>query len=153
MADVETLIAAGAMALPSFTPSGGPFPGTGGKGRIVGPLPEAPRARAALASLYLALMTSVCLDLVRSRGQVIIDGPLSGDRLFPGLLAALLPGQTVVVSSEPRGVARGAALLWGWSARSAPAPLNLTPVVAPGLTGLAGYERRWRRAAAATSGA
>jgi L-fuculokinase len=53
-ADIEALIAAGTMALPSFTPSGGPFPGTGGKGRIVGPLAEAPRARAALASLYLA---------------------------------------------------------------------------------------------------
>ena len=30
MADVETLVAAGTMALPSFTTSGGPFPGTGG---------------------------------------------------------------------------------------------------------------------------
>ena len=151
MADVEALIAAGIMALPSFTPSGGPFPGTGGKGRIVGPLPEAPRARAALASLYLALMTSVCLDLLRSRGQVVIDGRLAGDRLFASLLAALLPGQTVAVSSEPQGVALGAALLWGWSVRSEPAPLDLTPVPVPRLAGLAGYERRWRRAAAATS--
>ncbi len=153
MADVEALIAAGTMALPSFTPSGGPFPGTGGKGRTVGPLPEAPQARAALASLYLALMTGVCLDLLRSRGQVIIDGALAGDRLFAGVLAALLPGQRVAVSSEPRGVATGAALLWGWSARSAPAPLDLFPVPAPKLAGLAGYERRWRRAAAAATGA
>jgi sugar (pentulose or hexulose) kinase len=150
MADVEALIAAGTMALPSFTPSGGPFPGTGGKGRIVGALPE-PRARAALASLYLALMTSVCLDLLRSRGRVIIEGTLADDRLFAGVLAALLPGQTVAVSSEPQSVALGAALLWGWSARSAAAAPELTPVDAPRLTGLAGYERRWRRAAAATS--
>jgi sugar (pentulose or hexulose) kinase len=96
-------------------------------------------------------VTSVCLDLLRSRGQVIIDGTLAGDRLFAGLLAALLPGQTVAVSSEPQGVALGAALLWGWSARAAPAPLDLAPVPAPRLTGLAGYERRWRRAAAAVS--
>jgi L-fuculokinase len=74
MADVEALIAAGTLALPSFTASGGPFPGTGGKGQIVGPAPGTPRARTALASLYLALMASACLDLLRSRGQVIIDG-------------------------------------------------------------------------------
>jgi hypothetical protein len=97
-------------------------------------------------------MTSVCLDLVRSRGQVFIDGRLAGDRLFASLLAALLPGQTVAVSSEPQGVAVGAALLWGWSVRSEPAPLELTPVLVPRLAGLAGYERRWRTAAAAATG-
>jgi sugar (pentulose or hexulose) kinase len=98
-------------------------------------------------------MTSVCLDLLRSRGQVIIDGTFAGDRLFASLLAALLPGQTVAVSSEPQGVALGAALLWGWSGRSEPAPLGLTPVSVPRLAGLAGYERRWRRAAAAATSA
>jgi sugar (pentulose or hexulose) kinase len=149
MADVEALVAAGTMALPSFAASGGPFPGTGGKGRIVGPAPEAPRARAALASLYLALMTNVCLDLLRSRGQVIIDGAFANDRLFAGLLAALRPAQPVAVSKERQGVALGAALLWQWTERSAPAPLELTPVVTPQLTGLGGYERRWRRAAEA----
>ena len=151
MADVEALLAAGTMALPSFTPSGGPFPGTGGKGRIVGPAPEAPCARAALASLYLALMTRVCLDLLRSRGQVIIDGAFVDERLFTGLLAALRPGQSVAVSSPRQGAALGAALLWGWSERTAPAPRDLKPVVAPRIAGLAAYERRWR-AAAETAG-
>jgi sugar (pentulose or hexulose) kinase len=149
MTDAEALIAAGTMALPSFTAGGGPFPGTGGKGRIVGPAPESPRPRVALASLYLALMTSMCLDLLRSRGQVIIDGACADNRLFTGLLAALRPRQPVAVSAARRGAALGAALLWGWSERSAPAPLELTPVVAPGLAGLSAYERRWRRAAEA----
>ena len=149
MADVEALIAAGTMALPSFTASGGPFPGTGGRGQIVGPAPESPRARAALASLYLALMASVCLDLLRSRSQVIIDGAFADDGLFAGLIAALRPGQAVAVSSERQGPALGAALLWGWSERSAPTPLVLTRVGAPRLAGLAGYERRWRSAAEA----
>jgi sugar (pentulose or hexulose) kinase len=147
VADVEALIAAGTMALPSFTASSGPFPGSGGKGRIVGPAPTSLRARAALASLYLALMTSACLDLLRSRGQVVIDGAFADDRLFAGLLAALRPGQRVAVSPERHGVALGAALLWGWSERSVAAPLDLTRVVAPMLAGLAGYERRWRSAA------
>jgi sugar (pentulose or hexulose) kinase len=100
VADVEALVAAGNMALPSFTASGGPLPGTGGKGRIVGPVPQSPRARAALASLYLALMASVCLDVLDSRGEVIIDGAFADHRLFAGLLAALRPGQPVAVSNE-----------------------------------------------------
>ena len=51
VADVQALIAQGTMALPSFTRSGGPFPGTGGKGRISGPRPRSARERAALACL------------------------------------------------------------------------------------------------------
>jgi L-fuculokinase len=149
IADVEALVAAGTMALPSFTPSGGPFPGTGGKGQIVGPPPGSERARAALARLYLALITSACLDLLRSRGEVIIDGPLADDRLFTGLLAALCPGQPIAASNERHGAALGAALLWGWSERTAPAPLDLRPVAAPRIAGLAAYERRWRAAAEA----
>jgi L-fuculokinase len=149
MAEIELLLAAGTMALPSFTTTGGPFPGSGGKGQIVGPAPESARTRAALGSLYLALMASVCLDLLRSRGLVIIDGAFAHNRLFTGLLAALLPGQTVAVSTERQGAALGAALLWGWLERSDPAPLDLTPVIAPRLAGLACYERRWRAAAEA----
>jgi sugar (pentulose or hexulose) kinase len=149
VADVEALVAAGTMALPSFTTSGGPFPGTYGKGQIVGLPPNCGRARAALARLYLALMASACMDVLRSRGQVIIDGPLADDRLFTGLLAALCPGQPVAVSSERHGAALGAALLWGWSERTAAAPLDLRPVVAARIAGLAAYERRWRAAAEA----
>ncbi len=40
---VRELIAKGIMALPSFTDSGGPVPKSGGRGRIVGDLPPAPR--------------------------------------------------------------------------------------------------------------
>jgi L-fuculokinase len=148
-ADIEALVAAGTMALPSFTRSGGPFPGTADKGQIVGAQPNDGRARAALASLYLALMASACLDLLRSHGQVIIDGAFADNRLFTGLLAALRPGQPVAVASERQGAALGAALLWGWSERTAPAPLDLTPVAAPRIVGLAAYERRWRTAAEA----
>jgi sugar (pentulose or hexulose) kinase len=151
VADVEALVAAGTMALPSFTASGGPFPGAGGKGQLVGPQPDSERALAALASLYLALMTSACLDLVRSRGQVIVDGPLADDRLFTGLLAALRAGQPVAVSKERHGAALGAALLWGWSERMAPAPLDLRPMVGLRIAGLAAYERRWRAAAEAAA--
>ena len=151
MADVEALIAAGTMALPSFTSGGGPFPGTSGKGRIVGAASGPGPARAALASLYLALMASACLDLLRSRGRVIVDGPFADDHLFTRLLAALRPGQPVAVSTQRHGAALGAALLWGWAERTGPVPVDLTPAPAPRIAGLAPYERRWRAAAEAAA--
>jgi L-fuculokinase len=147
VADVEALIAAGTMALPSFSWGGGPFPGTGSKGRIIGPAPETPRARAALASLYVALMTAVGLDLLGSRRAIVIDGALVDDPLFAGLIAALRPDQPVAVSRERAAVAIGAALLWGWSERQAPVRLDLAPVAGLRVRGLAAYARRWRTAA------
>jgi sugar (pentulose or hexulose) kinase len=80
---------------------------------------------------------------------VIIDGPLAEDPMFTGLLAALCPGQPVAVSGERHGAALGAALLWGWSERTAAAPLDLRPVAPPRIDGLAAYARRWRAAAEA----
>jgi L-fuculokinase len=150
-ADVEALIAAATMALPSFGRDGGPFPGTGGRGRIVGPMPETPRARAALASLYVALMADVALDLLGSRQRIVVEGRLLRNRLFLGLLAALRPEQPVLASPERAGTAIGAALLWGWTERSAPARLELRAVAPLRIGGLADYARRWRAAAEGTA--
>ncbi len=140
LGDVAKLIARGTMALPSFTDSGGPFPGTGHRGRIIGPPPEGPGERAALASLYGALMTNVDLDLLASTGDVIIDGGFADNQMFTGLLAALRPGQSVAISGAKDGTALGAALLWGWPRT---ASLDLEPVVAADLDGLHGYADAW----------
>jgi sugar (pentulose or hexulose) kinase len=147
IADVEALIAAGTVALPSFTDSGGPFPESGGRGLIAGPQPGSARARAALASLYVALMASASLDLLRSDNRLIVDGGFVDDPLFALLLAALRPRQPVVLSAEREGTAIGAALLWRWSERDGPAPLDLKQVPAVEIRGLAAYAERWREAA------
>jgi sugar (pentulose or hexulose) kinase len=146
---VAALVARGVMALPSFTRSGGPFPGTGAKGRIVGAAPQSASERCALACLYVALMASVGLDLLESRGQVIVDGSFAETPLFTALLAALRPGQPVLVSTERNGTALGAALLVGWAERTAPAPLALRPVTPAAIPGLAAYAEDWRAAALA----
>jgi sugar (pentulose or hexulose) kinase len=146
-AAVARLIARGTMALPSFTDSGGPFPGTGGQGRVVGPAPGSADQRAALASLYVALMASVGLDLLASTGRVIVDGSFADNKLFAGLLAALRPGQPVAVSSEREGTALGAALLWGWAERTAPVQLALQDVAPLAVPGLDTYAADWRAAA------
>lgn len=139
--DVAKLIACGTMALPSFTDSGGPFPGTGNSGRIVGPPPEGPGECAALASLYVALMTSVDLDLLASNGDVIVDGSFAENQAFTGLLAALRPGQSIMMSKAKDGTALGAAMLWGWPKTVS---LDLEPAVAADIEGLHVYADAWR---------
>lgn len=141
LADAARLIASDTLALPSFTDSGGPFPGAGNEGRVVGPEPETPAERAALASLYVALVTAVDLDLLAAEGRVIVDGSFADNRLFAGLLAALRPGQSIEVSTARDGTALGAALLWRWPERRA---LELEPVAPVDLDGLDGYARMWR---------
>ena len=141
--DVAKLVARGTMALPSFTDSGGPFPGTGGKGRIIGPPPEGPAERAALASLYVALMTAVDLDLLRSAGDVIVDGSFADNRAFTEILAALRPQQSILMSKAKDGTALGAALLWGWPRTVS---LDLEPEGMADIDGLAAYAGAWRSA-------
>ena len=85
-----------------------------GKAGIIGPPPEGPAERAALASLYVALMTAVDLDLLRSAGDVIVDGSFADNRAFTEILAALRPQQSILMSKAKDGTALGAALLWGW---------------------------------------
>ena len=114
-------------------------------------MPESARARAALASLYVALMADVGLELLGSRQQVIVDGGFADNRLFLGLLAALRPEQPLAASPERAGTAIGAALLWGWTERTAPVPLELLPVAPLPARGLADYARRWRAAAEAVA--
>lgn len=147
--DVEALIAAGTVALPAFTDSGGPFPESGGRGLIAGPMPDTDRAKAALGNLYVALMASVDLDLLKSTNRVIVDGGFAEDPLFSQLLAALRPDQPVARSREREGTAIGASLLWGWPTRTAPVQLDLEEVDAPSIAGLAAYAERWRIAAGA----
>ncbi len=144
--DAARLIKRGTMALPSFTDSGGPFPGTGNRGRIVGPPPEGARERAALAGLYVALMTSVDLDLLASTGDVIVDGSFADNQVFAGLLAALRPGQTIAMSKAKDGTALGAALLWGWPRTIS---LDLEAAVAADIDGLQAYADAWKSRALA----
>ena len=144
LADVTKIVEQGTMALPSFTDSGGPFPGTGNRGRIEGPVPQTPAEKAALATLYIALVTDTDLDLLASSGPIIIDGSFASNDLYAGILAALRPTQTVAVSRDHDGTALGAALLWGWDTRTEAARLRLDEVRPVGRDLLDSYRARWR---------
>ncbi|MBB2157113.1 carbohydrate kinase [Gluconacetobacter diazotrophicus] len=109
-ARIASLVARGIFALPSFA-DGGPYPGQAGAfvddaGRSVVPAPD---ERAALAALYVAAMTDLTLDLLRSTDAVVFDGGLAKVGAIPRLVAALRPAQAVLVGRNPEGTACGAA--------------------------------------------
>ena len=150
--EVADLVAADVMALPSFTDSGGPMPGTGLKGRITGPfresLRDSPEARAALASLYCALMVAESLDAISSKGNVIVDGPFSQNGVFLAVLAALRPEQAVLASEARDGTAAGAACLALMpNGRLPHIDIAMRKVAGAAIDGLAAYQQRWRERA------
>ncbi|MDX8478399.1 carbohydrate kinase [Mesorhizobium sp. VK24D] len=139
-AAIERAIDAGIIALPTFAP-GGPMPGR--TGEIVGRVSDA-EERAAVALLYVALMVDLSLDLIRSRGTVIVDGGLNAGGLLAGLLAALRPGQSFMQGATLEGSATGAAALAFESVGREFAADTPEPVRATNFKGLAGYRDGWR---------
>lgn len=145
---IEDFVAKEVMALPSFTDSGGPVPGTALKGKIVGPFAEGTQERASLASLYCALMVSESLAAIHSHGNIIVDGPFSQNNTFLAVLAALRPSQTLHASEARDGTAAGAACLALMPDGMLPhidVPLRrIAPAIIPGLKT---YQATWRRRA------
>jgi len=147
--DIHRLLEWGTMALPSFTDSGGPCPGTGGKGRFAVRPPASPSDRTALAALYCALMADLSIGHIGSANEIVIDGVFAENTLFCRLLAGLRPDQTVRVSAEREGTTVGAALLWDWENRPKPVPTELHLVEPLRPAGLDDYAAAWRAAALA----
>ncbi len=140
-ADIAAIVASNVMAMPAFTDQGGPFAGR--KGWIEGPSPPTPAARAALATVYAALMTAHMLRLLDAPGDIIVEGGFNRTPAFSATLAALMPGRKVFVAPAS-GAAEGAAMLarWGQSHE----PPKLAPAHAWNVPGLIDYAERWRRA-------
>ncbi len=109
--DDETLasvMADAALAMPSFVDAGGPFPGL--RGEIRGLDIDTPGRRGALATLYLALVSTTCLDLVKAYDTLLIEGQAARNPTLCGLIASLRDGP-VQVSGAASGVTMGAAAL------------------------------------------
>jgi L-fuculokinase len=141
-ADVAGAVASGALALPAFSDQGGPYAGR--VGRIEGEAPKTPKARAALATVYTALMTAHMLKLLEAPGDLIVEGGFTRSPAFAAVLARLMSGRRVVVAPTSAGAAAGAALLAHWGEPRDPPRLDPAPVWA--LPGLDAYRRRWEAA-------
>jgi sugar (pentulose or hexulose) kinase len=142
---VAALVAADTFALPGFADVGGPLPGTGGKGRIVGPRPSDDVARASLAALYCALMVSESLDAIGSKHDIIVDGPFSQNDMFLAALATLRPPQKVFASLLKDGTTAGAACL-ALTADGLLPKIDIAMRHIPATSiNLATYQQRWRK--------
>ena len=141
-ADIAAAVASGALALPAFSDQGGPFAGR--VGRIEGQAPATPKARAALATVYAALMTAHMLRRLDAPGDLIVEGGFTRSPAFAAVLARLMPDRRVVVAPKSAGAAAGAALLAHWGEqRKQP---RLEPAPAWAIPGLDAYRRRWEAA-------
>lgn len=134
---VIEVLARGAMALPSFA-SGGPYAGRAGAIEDAEDLSAAQRA--ALATLYSALMTAQLIESLGSAGEIFVDGPLARNPLFARLLAACVPAGTVRTYPEGGGT-RVAAHLARLRAPADESPVSAVPLRLPGLLD---YQARWR---------
>jgi sugar (pentulose or hexulose) kinase len=132
---IEVLTRA-SIALPSFA-SAGPYAGR--PGRIEGAEGLDASQRAALATLYSALMTAQLIESLGTAGEIFVDGPLARNPLFASLLGACVPVGTVRTYPEGGGT-RVAAHLAGLPAQPG-ALRNVTPLRIPGLLE---YQANWR---------
>lgn len=139
---IAQAIARGTMALPTFGTNDGQFPGSAGRGRILGPPPETAADRHALAVLYVALLTLACGRTLAPDRPWVLEGSFLRDPAFAGLVAALRPDQPTLLNPESYGIASGAALLCRPGGDAV--PLDLSPAVALALPGLIPYAARWR---------
>jgi len=142
-AEVARMVADGTIALPSFSYDEGLFPGRAHRGCILGPAPGTAERRHALAVLYAALLTDACLAALSRTGTIILDGVFVTDPLYPALVAALRPGDSVLYNLESYGTAAGCALLVEHARRTAPVHLALKTPDRLEIPGLAAYRERW----------
>ncbi|RXH15001.1 sugar kinase [Bradyrhizobium guangzhouense] len=135
---IERVIASGAMALPCFCGQGGPYATTEGvvRGEV------AARDRAALATLYCALVSDLMLTRMGATiGDLIVEGTFARNLPFCMALGALRPAQRVFAAKDAAGTARGAAMLAQWppSYRIAePGPIDSISIA-----GLDSYHKAW----------
>jgi sugar (pentulose or hexulose) kinase len=141
-ASLQRAIDCGQFALPSFAP-GGPFPARAGVLR--GPAPSSDEERAAIATLYVALMMDVVLDQLRSTNRIVLDGGLARNQALLGTLAALRPAQSIAHNVAAEGTAMGAAALAleAHGKRQVFAP-RIEEASALALKGLEAYREAWR---------
>lgn len=131
------VIRLGAMILPSVVIGTGPFPDAQFRWRNE---PQEPAERKAAASLYTALMTQTCLDLIGAEGPVVVEGPFALNQLYLEALHSL-SRRDVYASEATTGTAIGAALLTGISLE-----VPMTRIDGQ-IDGLAAYAEHWLKSA------
>lgn len=137
-AAAEAVIARKVMLLPNVVEGSGPFPGRTmswiGK-------PEDEAERYVAASIYMALMSAACLDLLHAAGPIVVEGPFAQNGVYLKALSSVT-GRPVAVLKEgaSTGTADGAALLTGIEA-----PVTEEMTILGGYD-IAAYAAAWQEA-------
>jgi sugar (pentulose or hexulose) kinase len=108
-ADIAAVLARRPLLLPSIQRGSGPFPQRKSEWRVHGSL--TPGERHAAITFYLALMTSVCLDLIGADGPIVTEGPFAHDESYLRMLAAATRRAVIPNASSDTGTQIGAAWL------------------------------------------
>lgn len=144
--DMQAVLSGNVMLLPSIQHGSGPFPRrTAG---WTGPAPVGGCLFVA-ASFYLAAMTATCLELVGARGEVVVEGPLAGNRPYLSMLASAVGRPVFAEAGRSTGTSIGAALLAAGPGGTATADsangIEPSPI-------LASYAELWRSRVADAGG-
>jgi len=131
-----------AMALPSFVRGSGPFPHN--EGEFLRAERLEPSARAALGTLYVALIVDVMLDRLEARGDLVIDGPLARNPLFAPILAAFRPASRVQLGESSSGAASGGLALTRGMRRGVTGRDRDSTVEPLAIDDLQAYRTQWR---------
>ncbi len=137
------VIASGATALPSFATAGGPFRILPGRVFADGTLDAA--GRAALAILYVALVSDWCLDRLGAAADIYVTGPFAGLPLFGRTLAAIRPSDRIHLDTATDGTPLGAALVARGRRGNGTGFVTAVPIAD---ARIAAHRDSWRRAVA-----
>ena len=144
--ELSRLMTRNVMAHPQFADQGGPFQGSAGRISPESWKSPTPVERAALATLYTALITDYCLDLLGGSGNIVIDGRMTSNSTWLGTLASLRGAQRVTASDDIEGGMRGAAALAAWPRHLAAHTLRpCSPLPLPGLDAYRAMASRFAR--------
>jgi sugar (pentulose or hexulose) kinase len=109
--DVASVLADGVMILPSVQAGSGPFPHL--PSRLVAKRNPSRREMVVAASFYLANMTAICIEMIGSAGDTIIEGPFAGNQFFLKMLQAITARSVLTTAGGTTGTSTGAAMLCG----------------------------------------
>lgn len=137
--DLQNIISREIFALPDFSDGSGPFGGN--TASFVGAVDKA--SGIALATIYCALMIDYQLDMLASKGDVIIEGAFLKNPLLCAIVNQLRVDQNVLLSQDSTGTVSGAAYLTKWESRGT-CKVELQDVTVTNLRGLKQYQQEWR---------
>ena len=122
---VRQVIGARRMVLPAIVKGSGPFPQR--EAEWPNGEPQSAQERNAAASLYTALMTHTCLELIGACGPTIVEGPFARNSIYLSALRSLT-GRDVVALPGSTGTSLGAAILAGATSTLASSSIAVEPL-------------------------